>query len=115
MKAVLVIDDQREVADSIALILKLRGYDVRVAYDAEQAIVSAAEKRPDLVMVDLSMPVLSGYELARHLRALHGPSLHLVAHTGRDDEETKRRVSAAGFDAHLTKPASVSELFSVVG
>jgi len=115
MKTILVIDDQRAVADSVALVLKQSGYDVRVAYDAEQAIVFAAEKRPDSVMLDLSLPVLSGYELARHLRALYGSEVRLVAHTGWDDNETRRRVSAAGFDAHLTKPASVAELISAVG
>lgn len=115
LKTILVIDDQRAVADSIAMVLKLYGHEVRVAYDAEQAIVSAAERRPDMVMLDLSLPVLDGYELARHLRALHGPSIYLVAHTGWDDEETKRRVSAAGFNAHLRKPATMPELIAAIG
>ena len=64
-------------------------------------------------MLDLGMPLVSGYEIARRLRALHGPHLRLIAHTAWDDAQTKLRVTAAGFDAHLRKPASVSELISV--
>ena len=115
MKTILVVDDQRDVADSIALALRVHGYEVQVAYDAKQALACAAEKRPDAVVVDLGMPVINGYEIARRLRALHGPVLYLVAHTAWSDEETKRRALAAGFDAHLIKPAAVPELISAIG
>lgn len=115
MKTILVVDDLRDIADSVAVILRIYGYEVQVAYDAEQALACVAERCPDLVVLDLAMPVVSGYEVARRLRASHGSIPYLVAHTAWDDDETKGRVAAAGFDAHLRKPASVSELISAIG
>ena len=115
MKTVLVVDDQRDVADSIALILEMYGYTVHVAYDAMQALAVVAENTPDVAVLDLGMPRISGYELAQKLRALRGTLLYLIAHSAWDDERTKRRIATAGFDAHLTKPASVPELIATIG
>ena len=114
MKTILVVDDLRDLADSIALVLTTHGYEVQVAYDAEQALACVAERCPDLVVLDLTMPVVSGYAVARRLRASHGSIPYLVAHTAWDDDETKDRAAAARFDAHLRKPASVSELISAI-
>lgn len=112
MKTILVVDDQPDIADCVAMVLETYGYKVCTAYGAAQAIACAAEHRPDAVMLDLGMPVVSGYEVARRLRVLHGPRLRLIAHSAWDDAQTKLRITAAGFDAHLKKPASVAELIS---
>ena len=115
VKTVLVVDDQHDIADSVALLLKFHGYDAQVAYDAEGALARAAERCPDAVVLDLSMPVVNGYEVARSLRAMHGPVPYLVAYTAWSDEETKQRVVASGFDAQLQKPASVEAMIGAIG
>ena len=115
MQTILVVDDHRDIADSVALLLQIHGCDVRVAYDAARAFDSIVDRRPDVVVVDLGMPNVNGYELARQIQALPGPAVRLVAHTAWNDDETRKRVAEAGFDVHLAKPATLIALLSAIG
>ncbi len=110
-RRVLVVDDNCDAADSLGLLLKLAGQDVRVAYDGASALALARDFRPALAFLDVGMPGMDGHELARRLRqepALAGAVL--VALTGWGQEEDRRRTREAGFDHHLVKPASPNAL-----
>jgi PAS domain S-box-containing protein len=109
-RRVLVVDDNRDSADSMTLLLGLKGHSVRTAYDGSQAIEEARSFHPDLVLLDIGLPGLDGYEVARRLRAETGLDATLVATTGWGHVEDKRRASEAGFDFHLTKPVSIEAL-----
>lgn len=106
----LVIDDDHDVADALALLLESLGATVRVAYDGAAGAVEVANFNPEIVFLDLGMPVLDGFETARRIKraALRQPKL--VALSGWGQEEDRRKTREAGFDAHLTKPASVKAL-----
>ena len=114
-RRVLVADDNHDTADSLALLLALRGHVTRAAYDGEDALMAAAEFRPDVVIVDIGMPKLDGYEVARRLRAADGGgALVLVALTGWGQDSDRQRALANGFDAHLVKPADPELLEQVL-
>jgi signal transduction histidine kinase len=104
-RRVLVLDDNRDAADTLAMMLELLGHDVRRLYDPMQAAETVAAFDPELVFLDIGMPTLSGYELARQLRALpRGGERLLVAVTGWGQPDDRRRTADAGFDHHLVKP-----------
>jgi two-component system CheB/CheR fusion protein len=102
---ILVVDDNEDSADSLAMWLRLKGHDVRTAYGGPEALAAALEQRPELVLLDIGMPGMSGYEVARRLRA--NPDTRrtvLVAMTGWGQEEDRRQSREAGIDQHLVKP-----------
>ncbi|MGE5739386.1 MAG: response regulator [Betaproteobacteria bacterium] len=102
---ILVADDNRDAAASLATLLSLDGHEVSVAYDGRAALGSADTFRPDVALLDIGMPNLNGYEVARSIRAeAWGRSMMLVAVTGWGQSEDKRRAHEAGFDHHFTKP-----------
>jgi PAS domain S-box-containing protein len=102
---VLVIDDLRDNADSLGMVLQSWGHDVQVAYSGEQGLVLAEQFRPDVALIDLGMPDLDGCEVSRRIRAQPwGGTMVLVAQTGWGQEFDRRRTVAAGFDHHLVKP-----------
>ena len=108
---VLVVDDNRDAADTMAEVLRLLGCAVRTAYDGPQALALAAEFLPQLVLLDLDMPGMSGYEVARTLRSRAGDQQPLAAAvTGYGAPEDRRRTHEAGFDAHLAKPVDPAQL-----
>ena len=108
---ILAVDDNRDAADSLALMLRMLGHETRTAYDGEEALQIAAEYRPDAVVLDIGLPKLNGYEVARRLRQEPwGASLTLIALTGWGQDEDKRRAQEAGFDQHLTKPVDAAAL-----
>lgn len=108
---VLVVDDNLDAADSLGTLLEVLGEDVRVAYDGHSALDVAAGFRPHLVLLDLSMPSLDGFEVARRLRARpEGKPALLVALTALDREADRRNSWAAGFDSHLVKPVDIGVL-----
>ena len=108
---VLIADDNRDAARVLSLLLRTLGQDVHVAHDGEQAIEKARELKPDVLLLDLGMPVLSGYEAARRIRREPwGKDLVLVAVTGWGQEHDKQRTKAAGFDHHLVKPVTAAIL-----
>lgn len=104
-RRILVVDDNRDSADSLAQVLQLRGHDVRTAYDGLAAVASAASFEPDLILLDIGLPELDGYEAARRIREQRGgDGLTLVALTGWGQETDRRQSADAGFDHHLVKP-----------
>lgn len=104
-RRVVIADDNRDGADSLAIVLRAYGHEVRTAYDGAAAVAVAAEFRPHVLLLDLGMPVVNGYEAARMLRATpEGHSLLLVAVTGWGQERDREQTRAAGFDAHFVKP-----------
>src|SRR4051812_17304764 len=92
----LVVDDLADAASSTAMLLTLHGHTARVAGTGEEALRSAAAEPPDVVLIDLVMPGMGGYELARRLRTLTGPRLLLVAVSGRGTDEDRKRSADAG-------------------
>jgi CheY-like chemotaxis protein len=105
---VLVVDDNRDAADSLATLLELSGHEVRRAYDGLTAVEIATRLRPDLVPLDIGLPLLNGYEAARRIRQTSGRRVKLVAVTGWGQEEARQRSSDSGFDEHLVKPVELA-------
>ncbi len=108
---VLVVDDNVDAADSLGMLLRLSGQQVRVAYDGPTALALAPEFQPEVVILDLGMPSMDGFAVARRLRSQPGfGKALLIALTGWGNEEAKRRSQEAGFDYHLVKPADPRQL-----
>jgi PAS domain S-box-containing protein len=108
---ILVTDDSVDAATSLGMLLELHGHAVRIAHDGAEAVAAVAESRPDVVLLDIGMPRMNGYEAARRIRAMPGgESIRLVALTGWGQAEDRRRTREAGFDAHVTKPVAFEEL-----
>jgi PAS domain S-box-containing protein len=111
---VLVADDNRDAADTLCRILSLYGYEVRSAYDGRAALEVCESFRPHVAVLDIGMPLKSGYDLARDLRARQGSDLTLIALTGWGSEADVQRARDAGFDHHLTKPVDPQRLNEVI-
>lgn len=112
---VLVVDDNRDSADSSTDILRLLGNRVECAYDGGSAVEVARRFGPSVILLDLAMPGMDGFEVRRLLRAQPGlENAFLIAMTGFGNEDDKRRTKAAGFDAHLTKPVELDALISLL-
>jgi signal transduction histidine kinase/ActR/RegA family two-component response regulator len=104
-RRILVVDDDEDSADSLALLLRLSGNDARAVYSGDQALAAAEEDRPEVVLLDIGLPEMDGLEVCRRLRQELGLNEELViAMTGYAQEEDKRRSREAGFDHHLVKP-----------
>jgi PAS domain S-box-containing protein len=110
-RRVLVVDDNADAAQSLALLLELDGHQVRVALDGPRALEAAQAEEPEVVLLDIGLPQMDGYEVARRLRARRGagPAV-LVALTGYGQEDDRRRSREAGFDYHLVKPVEPGAL-----
>ena len=103
---VLVVDDSPDNVESMALLLRLYGHEVDVALGGPAALRAAQAQQPDAVLLDISMPGMDGYQVARRLRAMfRDKRLLLIAITAHGFEEDRRRCEEAGFDLHLVKPA----------
>ena len=112
---ILVVDDNKDAADSMGLALELAGHDVRTAYDGHEALELAPAFAPEVLLLDLGMPGLNGFEISRHIRQQPwGTSLALIAVTGWGQEQDRRRTAEAGFDAHLTKPVGTADLLTAL-
>jgi len=108
---VLVVDDNVDAAESHAMLLKALGHTVHTAYGGSAAVLEAQSFKPDVVLLDLDMPEVDGFETARQLRALPvGGQATLVAVTGWGQADQQRRTQAAGFDFHLIKPVEMGTL-----
>jgi CheY-like chemotaxis protein len=111
MSRVLVVDDCADTTSSLALLLRAWGHEPHAANDGHSAVVLAARVRPDVALVDISMPGMDGYQVAGRLRALPGMGKALlVATTGHGAEDDRRASREAGFDLHLLKPVDPDEL-----
>ena len=111
---VLVVDDNRDAADSLAALLRMEGCSVATAYDGPEALETAERLRPRLVLLDLGMPGMSGFDVCAALRSRYGDDPFLVALTGWGQDDDRRRSAQAGFDAHLVKPIDFDQLHALL-
>jgi PAS domain S-box-containing protein len=113
---ILVVDDNRDSVESLAMLLKLMGHATVVAMDGREALEKAAAARPDVVLLDIGLPGMNGYEACRRIRAEDwGRDMVLIAQTGWGQEEDRRRSEEVGFDAHLVKPVDPAALTKLLG
>ncbi|SAK85934.1 PAS/PAC sensor hybrid histidine kinase [Caballeronia hypogeia] len=113
---VLVVDDRSDGADALTELLRLDGHDAEAVYGGPQALESVRRRRPDVVFLDLAMPGMDGFDVARHLRGDFPaqPPMRIVALTGRGQEADRQQAVAASFDGHLVKPADAEKLRAVL-
>jgi len=110
-RRILVVDDTRLAAVTLGKLLEALGQQVSIAYDGPAALQAARTERPDLIITDLSMPDVDGFELAQRIREVPGlADVPLVALTGYGNESDRRRTESAGFFQHLVKPVSLTAL-----
>ncbi len=115
-KSILVVDDNRDAADSLAMLLEIGGHEVTAVYSASDALQRASELKPAIIVMDLGLPQIDGCEVARRMRGM--PELagvRLLALTGHGRDEDRQRTRDAGFDHHLVKPVDLDELERLVG
>jgi CheY-like chemotaxis protein len=116
---ILLVDDNRDAVESLAVLLTIAGYEVRTAHDGAAAIEQAASYRPEVILLDIGLPKLNGYEVCRRIRAEPwGKAMVVIALTGWGQEDDRRQTAQAGFTGHLVKPvdyALLSELLARVG
>jgi PAS domain S-box-containing protein len=111
----LVVDDNEDAASSLAILLRMRGHDVQVAHDGPSALTTAASYLPEIVFLDIGMPGMDGYEVARRLRGMQGLGpVVLAALTGWGQQADRERSAAAGFDHHLVKPVDAQGLDGIL-
>lgn len=111
---ILMIEDDDDAREVLQFALEAEGQAVAVAADGAEGIALATRTRPDVVLVDLGLPGLDGYEVARRIRDALGTNVRLVALTGYGRSEDRRRTAEAGFDEHLTKPVGVEAILSLL-
>src|SRR5262249_53291987 len=110
-RRVLIVDDNEDAAESLAMLIEVLGGQARIALNGLAGLQAVTEFRPDLVLLDIGMPGIDGYETCRRIRLdPFGRDVLIVALTGWGQEQDKRRAIDAGFDAHLTKPADPAVL-----
>jgi CheY-like chemotaxis protein len=110
-RRVLIVDDNEDAANSLAMILKLGGHETASVYTAVDALQRAASFKPDVVLLDIGLPGMDGYEVAQKMRELPGlRDIRLVAVTGYGRSDDRLRARDAGFDDHLTKPVEFAVL-----
>ena len=115
-RRVLVVDDNLDSAQSTAMLLELAGHEVRVAHEGTGALAAAVQFRPDVVVMDIGLPGMSGYDVARHVRGRRETAhVLLIALTGYGQPDDVFRIKSAGFDYHLVKPASPEQIAALVG
>ena len=113
---ILVVDDNRDAADSLAMLLRTSGNDIRTAYDGAEAVQLANDFEPEVVLLDIGLPNMDGHEVAQRIRQEPwGRRTCLIAVTGWSDEADRARSRAAGFDHHLVKPLDTSHLAQLLG
>ena len=108
---ILVVDDNPDAALSLAMMLSMMGHDTRTAHDGEVAVTTAEAFRPQVVLLDIGLPKLNGYEVAQRIRQQEwGTSMFLVAVTGWGQDEDRRRSEEVGMNLHMVKPVEPSAL-----
>lgn len=111
----LVVDDNRDSVDGLSTLLRLMGNDVHVAYDGDEAVTVAHSSRPDVVLLDVGLPLRNGYDVARLIRSESwGREVVLIALTGWGQEQHRKRSREAGFDHHLVKPVDPKLLMTLI-
>ena len=114
-RRILVVDDNVDSADSLVMLLRLLGHEAEVARDGVEAVETALRTRPDVVLLDIGLPRLNGFEAARRIRlSPHGRGMKLIAVTGWGQDEDRDLSRSAGFDEHLVKPVDIDRLASLL-
>ena len=113
-RVVVIVEDNADAREMLRVCLELAGHDVRATEDGPAGIEAARELRPDVALIDIGLPGVDGYEVARQLRATLDHGTKLVALTGYGQPEDRRRALEAGFDAHITKPVDPADLIEVI-
>jgi CheY-like chemotaxis protein len=109
------VDDNRDAAISLAMLLQLAGHETHTAHDGQEAYEAALRLTPDLLLLDIGMPKMNGYEVCKAIRQQPwGKDIIIVALTGWGQVEDRRRSAEAGFDSHLVKPVQYSDLTKVL-
>jgi len=112
---ILVVDDNEDGAEALLRLLELQGHEVRMVHDGEAAVAAVAEYRPQVMLLDIGLPLIDGYEVCRRVRDQPwGKQLAVIALSGWGDPDAQRRGEAAGFDGHLVKPVDESVLLSAL-
>ena len=111
---ILIVEDSDDNRDSLQELLESEGHRVDTAMDGEQGVERAIAAHPEVALVDIGLPRLDGYEVARRIRAAGGSDIFLVALTGYGQPEDRTRAAAAGFDVHITKPINFSDLGEIL-
>ena len=112
---ILVVDDNRDAADSLAMLLRITGHETHTAHDGAEAVAAAARLEPEVILLDIGLPRLDGYEACREIRQqAWARDAMIVALTGWGQDDDRRRSSEAGFDAHLVKPVDHTELLALI-
>lgn len=113
-RRILVVDDSVDAAESMAMLLRLRGHDVIVAHNGQDALQLAEEKPPAVVLLDIGLPGMDGYEVCRRFRAAGRTDLRIIAMTGYGLEQDRQRAKEAGFDVHTVKPVAFADLVKLL-
>ena len=114
-RRVLVVDDNRDAADSLAIWLQMEGHEVDVAYGATEALALARARPPAIALLDIGLPIMDGYEAARRIRQRpDAQQILMIALTGWGQGDARRHTLAAGFDYHLIKPVELDEIMKLV-
>jgi CheY-like chemotaxis protein len=112
---ILIAEDNRDSAESLKTLLEALGYEAHIAYDGEAAVRSAASLRPDVILMDIGLPGLNGFDATRRIRAENpGMPVMIVALTGWGQESDRQRSTAAGIDHHLVKPLDLAALRQIL-
>lgn len=111
---VLIVDDNEPAAESIARLLSHAGHTVRTAHDGASALTTLASFQPEIIIVDIGLPDMTGYDLARTIRKFAEPQPVLIALTGFGNEDHQRQAHEAGFDEHVTKPVAIADLEKIL-
>jgi CheY-like chemotaxis protein len=110
----LIVDDNKDLATSLARLLRLLGHEVEVVFDGLKAVEAARAYRPRVVLLDLGLPSLDGYQVARNLRQEGFNDIVIIALSGYGQEEDRRRSREAGMNYHVTKPADVKTIADLI-
>jgi len=113
-RRVLVIDDHADAADGMAMLVSAMGGESRAAYNGENGLKQVLEFHPDVVLLDISMPGIDGYETCRRIRRDMGESVFVIAVTGWGQDEDIAEAARAGFNAHVTKPVDPTSLMRLL-
>lgn len=112
---VLIADDNRDAADTLALLLKIKGYDVRSAYDGKEAFEAASQFLPAVAVLDIGMPISNGFQTAQKIREQPwGQGMVLIAATGWGESSDRQKTRDAGFNHHLVKPLDSTKLLELL-
>ncbi|HXC53262.1 MAG TPA: response regulator [Candidatus Limnocylindrales bacterium] len=113
-RRILVVDDNQDAADSLTMLMQMRGFDVRVAYDGQTAIDVATSEKPAVILLDIGLPGIDGYEVCRRMRQQGLSDTCIIALTGYGQDRDRERSKEAGFDLHTVKPVKIDELLRLI-